>query len=160
MYLENGLTEKQERFCNEYLVDYNATQAATRSGYSANTAYSIAHELLSKPEIRQRIDELQDNIFANLSEKLIIEQIWRVYKTAIEDKKLSDALKAQELLGKYKAMFVDKQITQTETFEDHVLRLESQQKDSIKTVDVPLDAPPEAVPVEKLDTHTGGVGER
>lgn len=32
------LTPKQERFCEEYLIDLNATQAAIRAGYSANTA--------------------------------------------------------------------------------------------------------------------------
>ncbi len=156
MYLENGLTEKQERFCREYLVDYNATQSAIRAGYSPDTAYSIGHENLKKNEIRERIDELQDNIFANLSEKLIIEQIWKIYKKAIENEKLSDALKAQELLGKYKAMFTDKQITSVETFEDHILKLESQRKSLLSHPDAP-DKAPEG---EKIETHAGGVGER
>lgn len=33
-----ALTEKQKRFCDEYLVDLNATQAAIRAGYSKKTA--------------------------------------------------------------------------------------------------------------------------
>ena len=32
------LTEKQQRFVDEYLIDLNATQAAIRAGYSAKTA--------------------------------------------------------------------------------------------------------------------------
>ena len=32
------LTEKQQRFVEEYLIDLNATQAAIRAGYSAKTA--------------------------------------------------------------------------------------------------------------------------
>jgi phage terminase small subunit len=44
-----GLTPKEQRLIDEYLVDRNATQAAIRAGYSANSARQIAHETLSKP---------------------------------------------------------------------------------------------------------------
>ena len=40
------LTNKQIAFINEYLKDFNATQAAIRAGYSAKTAYSIGPEKL------------------------------------------------------------------------------------------------------------------
>lgn len=36
-----ALTDKQEMFCREYLIDLNATQAAIRAGYSAKTANRI-----------------------------------------------------------------------------------------------------------------------
>lgn len=55
---ETGLTIKQLRFCQEYLVDYNATQAATRAGYSKDTAGSIGSENLKKPEIQSYINRL------------------------------------------------------------------------------------------------------
>lgn len=51
------MTPKQKRFCDEYLIDCNATQAAIRAGYSEKTAYSIGNENLSKPELRTYIDE-------------------------------------------------------------------------------------------------------
>lgn len=51
------LTRKQQRFVNEYLVDYNATQAAIRSGYSKRSAYSIGQENLRKPVISAAIQE-------------------------------------------------------------------------------------------------------
>ena len=51
------LTRKQQRFVEEYLIDLNATQAAIRAGYSANTAKEIAYENLTKPHIRARVDE-------------------------------------------------------------------------------------------------------
>jgi phage terminase small subunit len=54
---KNGLTAKQERFCQEYLVDLNATQAAIRAGYSEKTAFSMGHENLRKPKIQERISE-------------------------------------------------------------------------------------------------------
>lgn len=52
------MTDKQKRFCEEYLVDLNATQAAIRAGYSAKTAGSIGNEILQKPDIRARIDQM------------------------------------------------------------------------------------------------------
>lgn len=52
-----GLTAKQHRFVDEYLVDLNATQAAIRAGYSADTAGAIGHENLKKPEIQLALQE-------------------------------------------------------------------------------------------------------
>lgn len=51
------LTPKQERFCEEYLVDLNATQAAIRAGYSEKTAQEIGSQNLSKLMIQERIAE-------------------------------------------------------------------------------------------------------
>ena len=51
------LTDKQERFVSEYLIDLNATQAAIRSGYSQKTAQRIGSENLSKPLIADAIAE-------------------------------------------------------------------------------------------------------
>lgn len=51
------MTKKQKLFCDEYLIDLNATQAAIRAGYSPDTAYSIGQENLKKPEIRAHIDK-------------------------------------------------------------------------------------------------------
>lgn len=50
------MTKKQKRFCEEYLIDLNATQAAIRAGYSPDTAKSIGCENLTKPDIRAHID--------------------------------------------------------------------------------------------------------
>ena len=56
------LTAKQERFCYEYCIDYNATQAAIRAGYSEDTARMIGYENLTKPYIKKRISEMQNNL--------------------------------------------------------------------------------------------------
>lgn len=53
------LTPKQERFCEEYLVDLNATQAAIRAGYSEKTADRIANQNLRKLEVCKRIEKLR-----------------------------------------------------------------------------------------------------
>ncbi len=54
-----ALTDRQEMFCREYLIDLNATQAAIRAGYSAKTANRTASENLSKPDSQSRIAELK-----------------------------------------------------------------------------------------------------
>lgn len=56
------MTDKQQRFCDEYLIDLNATQAAIRAGYSKKTAKSIGQENLTKPD-------LQDYIHDRMAEK-------------------------------------------------------------------------------------------
>lgn len=53
------MTDKQKKFCEEYVIDFNATQAAIRAGYSEKTAGSIGDENLKKPEIKKYIAELQ-----------------------------------------------------------------------------------------------------
>lgn len=52
-----ALTAKQQRFCDEYLIDLNATQAAIRAGYSKKTARVIGQENLTKPAIRDYIEK-------------------------------------------------------------------------------------------------------
>lgn len=53
------LTPKQQRFCEEYLIDLNATQAAIRAGYSAKTADKIGSQLLGKTRVLSEIDQLK-----------------------------------------------------------------------------------------------------
>ncbi len=53
------LTAKQQRFCDEYLIDLNATQAAIRAGYSPKTAEQLAYQLLQKTSVQNHIAELQ-----------------------------------------------------------------------------------------------------
>ena len=55
------LEERQKIFCNEYLVDFNGTQAAIRAGYSKKTARFIASENLTKPNIQKYLKELIDS---------------------------------------------------------------------------------------------------
>jgi phage terminase small subunit len=51
------LTGKQERFVQEYLIDLNATQAATRAGYSARTANEQGSRLLANVSVRSAIED-------------------------------------------------------------------------------------------------------
>jgi phage terminase small subunit len=69
------LTAKQERFCEEYLIDLNATQAAIRAGYSKNTANEIAAQNLAKLSIQQYLSKKKE-ILANklqITQEMVLE---------------------------------------------------------------------------------------
>ena len=66
------MTPKEQRFCEEYLVDLNATQAAIRSGYSQDSAGAIGWENLKKPYIQEEISALR----AKLSAATGLSQEW------------------------------------------------------------------------------------
>src|SRR5574344_471117 len=101
------LTDKQEKFCYEYVLHLNATKAAINAGYSEKTAYSIGGENLKKPEIQERIRYMQDNLAetAQLSalrvlkehEKIAYSSIAHMHQTWVERKdfeELTDDQKA------------------------------------------------------------------
>jgi phage terminase small subunit len=60
------LTDKQQRFVDEYLIDLNATQAAIRSGYSERTAEQQASRLLRNVKVRAEVAKRQNAIAAKL----------------------------------------------------------------------------------------------
>lgn len=120
------LTAKQQRFCDEYLIDLNATQAAIRAGYSEKTAAVIANENLRKPYIKEYIEnrlaekekELiadQDEILKYLTavmrgtetdEQYVVDPEGGVEKIPV--RKQANQLKAAEMLAKRYGLLVDK----------------------------------------------------
>ena len=102
-----ALNDRQERFCREYMQDYNATQAAIRAGYSKKTAYSMGSENLRKPEVLARVRELQEEKRNSLvvSEAMIITELTDIYRECKKNADSKGALKALEMLGKHVGMF-------------------------------------------------------
>ena len=105
-----GLTAKQQRFVEEYLVDLNATQAAIRAGYSEHTAQEIGSQNLSKLLVAEEIQKLMEERSSklDLTAKNILEDIIATRKAAAEDDKHADRNKSNELLGKYLKMWTEK----------------------------------------------------
>ena len=64
-----NLTDKQDMFCREYIIDFNATQAAIRAGYSSKTANRIAVVLLSNVVIQEKVKELVEERKAKLEQQ-------------------------------------------------------------------------------------------
>lgn len=125
------MTPKQQRFCDEYLVDLNATQAAIRAGYSENTARQQGAENLAKPYIKayiaERMAEKEDELIAkqdevlkyltavlrgeSQSEVVVVEgqgDGWSEAKLLQKAPDEKERLKAAELLGKRYGLYTDK----------------------------------------------------
>lgn len=108
--IKKQLSDKQKRFCEEYAVDLNGTQAAIRAGYSPKTSNEQASALLAKPNIRSYCDELieKKRMISNINADTILRNIERIASTAEKTGDNSAALKGNELLGKYLKLFTDK----------------------------------------------------
>ena len=104
------LTAKQRKFCNEYMLDLNGTQAAIRAGYSKKTAYSIANENLIKPEIQEQIAILQKKTQDKyeITQDSLIREITSDQELARTLKQTSTAMKGSELKGKLTGLLTDK----------------------------------------------------
>lgn len=125
------MNKRQKRFCDEYLIDLNATQAAIRAGYSEKTAKQIGNKLLTKVDLKEYIDErikqIDDELIAkenevlrhltsvlrgeSESEVIVVEgtgdgcsEARKIIKKPDEKEKL----KAAELLGKRYGLYTDK----------------------------------------------------
>jgi phage terminase small subunit len=74
------LTPKQIRFVDEYMVDFNATQAAIRAGYKAKTAHVIGAENLRKPKIAEEIARRQKDLQrrTEISQDRVIKELARI----------------------------------------------------------------------------------
>lgn len=57
--MEKKLSDKQERFCREYILDLNAGAAAIRAGYSRASAETNGPRMLRTAQIRERVAQLQ-----------------------------------------------------------------------------------------------------
>lgn len=118
------MTAKQQRFCDEYLIDLNATQAAIRAGYSEKTARSIGQENLTKPVIKEyiknRMDEKEEELIADQNE--VLRYLTAVLRGEEKDERMvfgrdgvdtfevknqENQMKAAELLGKRYGLYKD-----------------------------------------------------
>lgn len=102
-----ALTQKQKRFCEEYIKTANASASAVAAGYSKKTAGAIGAENLKKPQItayiKKRIDEQDATLVADSNE--ILKFYTAVMRGEVKDQfgldsSLADRLKAADSLAK------------------------------------------------------------
>lgn len=123
----NTLTPRQQKFCDEYLISGNATDAAIKAGYSRKTAKQTGSENLSKPDLRAYIDEQLAKIhsakIADAEEVMKYltsvmrgehtEQVLKLVGEGVQtvtdiDVSAKERLKAAELIGKRYGLFTEK----------------------------------------------------
>ncbi|WP_407399599.1 terminase small subunit [Treponema sp.] len=122
-----ALNRKQQRFCDEYLIDLNATQAAIRAGYSTRTAKVIGSENLTKPAIKEYIEKRmaekeaaliasQDEVLRYLTSvirgesrsEVLARNSWGAEQVIIKGPDEANKLKAAELMGKRYGIYTEK----------------------------------------------------
>ena len=123
----NTLTARQKKFCDEYRISCNATDAAIRAGYSPKTAYSQGQRLLKNAEVKayiaEQLEKLHSAKIADAQEVLEYltavmrgqhtEQVLKLAGDGVQvvediDVSAKERLKAAELIGKRYALFSDK----------------------------------------------------
>ena len=123
----NTLTARQRKFCDEYLISGNATDAAIKAGYSPKTAKQTGSENLAKPDLRAYIDEQLAKIhsakIADAEEVMKYltsvmrgehtEQVLKLVGEGVQtvtdiDVSAKERLKAAELIGKRYGLFTEK----------------------------------------------------
>lgn len=121
------MTPRQQKFCDEYLISGNATEAAIKAGYSRKTAKQTGSENLSKPDLRAYIDEQLAKIhsakIADTEEVMKYltsvmrgehtEQVLKLVGEGVQtvtdiDVSAKERLKAAELIGKRYGLFTEK----------------------------------------------------
>ena len=119
------LTQKQQRFVDEYIISGNATQAAIKAGYSDKYANTNANKLLQNTTIKSAIEkrnaEIKSEKTADMTE--VMEYLTSVMrgeqtesvatsKGVYDDVEVSakDRIKAAELIGKRHGAWTDKKV--------------------------------------------------
>lgn len=122
--IESGHAEeiREKVFINEYLKDFNATRAAIKSGYSKNSASTIAGRLLRKVEVQAAVKKRLESRMAALSldQEYVLKNLLAIHercmqaepvvdsngeKTGLYKFDASGANRALELIGKHLNMF-------------------------------------------------------
>ena len=118
------LTAKQQRFCDEYLIDLNATQAAIRAGYSEQSARQMGTQNMSKPSIKEYIE----NRMAEKEKELIADQDEVLkYLTAVMRREMSEHV----------VVTVTEEKSYYEPDELGVMRRRSEKKEIPQIVEIP-----------------------
>ena len=111
------LNEKQEQFCQNYVLSRNATKAAKAAGYSEASAYNQGHRLLQEERIQERLKELTNEMVTNVD---VINEIEKQYEVARNEGHGTTALKALELLSRVRGNNADVEEQTTESLEEDI----------------------------------------
>jgi len=94
------LNLKQEKFCQAYVMYRNATEASKAAGYSDTSAHTQGHRLKQRPEINERIEELEKELETRID---VIAEVENQYNYAKSAGHTNSAIKALEVLSRIRS---------------------------------------------------------
>jgi len=117
----NELTIKQQRFVEEYSIEFDAKKAAIRSGYSKQSAGVIGCENLTKPKIKIAIQKHLDGLSSEtfISRELILSGLLKEATNRDDGSSPASRVSAWGKLAKVSGLYIE---TQTTTTLDDVIR--------------------------------------
>lgn len=154
------LTEKQERFCLEYVTNAgNAAEAARLAGYSAessNSLYVEGSRLLRNAKIVQRIEQLREEIgLCLVSREYVLQGLLEIVERSMQRVAVLDdegnetgeyrfdakeARSALELLGKANGLFVNRIEMERKEVKEFGYEIVEKQQDVLDEVELLLEA--------------------
>jgi len=104
------MNNKQQRFVDEYLIDLNATQAATRAGYSAKTAYVQGPRLLENVGVTAaiRAAQAEHREHTKVTIESLTEKLRAAYDVAEKNGQAASMVQASMGLAKLHGYLVDR----------------------------------------------------
>lgn len=84
-----ALNEKQERLCQEFILDFDIIEAAKRAGYSEQYARRNCALFLQDEKIIERLNKIREENFSCNSKACknkVVKEMWSMYEKAVEEK--------------------------------------------------------------------------
>jgi len=127
----DSLSDRQRVFCEEYLKDLNATQAAIRAGYTAKNAKQVAFQLMENQAIRIAIDGLraERSKGTDVTKDFVLRGIQKAIRLAEEAGNLNALLRGHELLARHLGMFIER--TEISGPDGDAIRMEQKVKEDV-----------------------------
>jgi len=103
---ESGITDQQDRFCEEYIRDLNGTKAAIRAGYAEKTARTQASDLLTIPNIQARIAVLKKERAERnkITSEDIVAKLWDIVGADLTDVISADGQLRKDIPIEYRTL--------------------------------------------------------
>ena len=114
-----SLNDKQEKFAQSYVLHRNATEAARAAGYSKSSAYNQGYRLLQNEEVKERIEDLEQELTTDVD---VVTEIENQYTFAKANGHTNSAIKALELLSRVRGNKSDQDSEMTpEQLEENII---------------------------------------
>ena len=128
----DSLTERQRRFCEEYLVDLNATQAVLRAGYKTKYPNRIGFQLMENAAVRIAIDGLRAaraDKSLDVTKDFVLLGIQKAIRKAEESNNTNAMLRGYELLARHLGMFIER--TEISGPDGEAIKMEQKVKEDV-----------------------------